>query len=114
MANSSRHGLLALLAWWGAACQPQPGLLEGQTAEVTVRFELAAPPILPLPNDILTRPDPRTPTGLRVGWPPERTTDTTLAFSERLSELDGWGLYGPISIPFTAEVDVQNVLERHP
>lgn len=69
-------------------------------------------PLIPLPNDVATWPDPSSPTGRRINASvlvPTRLEGQTRA---RFDELDGWGTFGPITIPFTDDLDLDNLLRR--
>lgn len=99
-----------------AACgDPPEGLVEAPRAKVTVKFDFDHRPLpdVPLPNDIATRPDPLSPTGLRVNASMIAPTEMEMRVRRLVDQLDGWGLQQPISIPFTGPIDVQSVLDGH-
>jgi len=77
-------------------------------------WDLEAEPVaeIPLPNDVATWPDPTSPTGLRLN--PSRIMPTKFerTLREKLGELDGWGTYAAITIPFDAPLDVVDLLAR--
>lgn len=104
---ASSVGSLVLLL---SACQAEPGGLR-RTPEgtgPTVVVDLLAKPIpdLPLPNDLATRADPSSPTGLRLNVSTEAATAAERAAREALIELDGFGVYTPISVKFSAPLDL--------
>ncbi len=107
--------------WWGlslvaiAGCSPAEGLLPAADAEVTVKFDFDARPLpeIPLPNDIATRPDDDSRTGRRVNASmiaPSRMEQRTRTL---IDELDGWGMYQAVSIPFTGPIDPMSIINRH-
>lgn len=106
-------GLVGLCGVIG--CSEADGLMRSLPAEVTVKFDFDHRPLpeIPLPNDIATRHDPSSRTGLRVN----ASMIAPTAFEKRtrtlIDELDGWGVYQPISIPFNGPIDVSSVVARH-
>lgn len=104
---------LSLVALGG--CSPAEGLLLAQDADVTVKFDFDARPLpeIPLPNDIATRPDDHSRTGRRVNASMIAPTVMEQRTRTLIDELDGWGPYQAISIPFTAPIDPMSVLNRH-
>ena len=78
-------------------------------------FDLTAKPIpdLPLPNDIATRPDPSSPTGLRLNASILANTTFEATLRERLDELSGWGTSQPITLTFDAPIDLDTLLAGH-
>lgn len=84
------------------------------TGGPAVRFDLRATPFaeIPFPNDLLTRPDPRSPTGLRVDA--SLVAPSSLEANQRalLDELDGFGTYAPISVSFDRDLDVLDLYAR--
>ncbi|MCB9695210.1 MAG: hypothetical protein H6738_00315 [Alphaproteobacteria bacterium] len=108
-----RHVVLIALVG-GCAGSPE-GLLrtpEGDGPTVVVDFEAQPLPELPFPNDLATRPDPGSPTGLRVNLPV--TTDLDFERKVRLgvNELDGFGIFAPITVRFDAGIDVGELFAR--
>jgi hypothetical protein len=85
------------------------------TGGPTVRFDLLHQPLpeIPFPNDLATRPDPTSVTGLRVNAAlvaPTLLEDNVRAL---LDQLDGWGTYAPISVAFDgAPLDVLDLYNR--
>lgn len=99
-----------------SACTAEPeGLLEADEAAVTVEFDFDERPLpdIPLPNDIATRTDPSSATGLRVNASMLAPTGMEMRVRREIDSLDGWGLQQPISIPFTGPIDVQSVIDGH-
>lgn len=77
-------------------------------------WDLEAEPVaeIPLPNDIATWPDPTTVTGRRLN--PSQVVETTIEGLGRrhLAELDGWGTYAAITVPFDAMIDLREMHRR--
>ena len=73
-----------------------------------VVFDLFARPlpVIPLPNDVATWPDPDSPTGRRVNASKVAPTGMEQRARGLFDSLDGWGTYGAISIPFDAPIDL--------
>ena len=108
---------LAALTCAVAACTPgsYQGLAPAQaTGGPSVLFDLTKKPFaeIPFPNDIVTRPDPLSPTGLRVNA--SLVAPSTLETNQRalLDELDGFGTYAPITVAFDKDLDVLDLVAR--
>ncbi|MEZ4431459.1 MAG: hypothetical protein R3F65_03540 [bacterium] len=76
-----------------------------------VVFELDTRPLpdIPFPNDILTRPDPDSPTGLRVNLSRVSPSAAEVRLREAALDLDGFGTSGPIQVRFDAPLDLDSV-----
>jgi len=99
-----------------ACLSPEPeGLAKGARSSVTVQYDLLHKPLpnMPLPNDFATRYDPSSATTRRINASMVAPTGLERHVRSKIDELDGWGLLMPISIPFTGEVDVSSILQRH-
>ncbi|HBQ14982.1 MAG TPA: hypothetical protein DEF51_28935, partial [Myxococcales bacterium] len=79
-----------------------------------ILWDLYAEPLpdIPLPNDVATWPDPSRATGRRLNASLLVDTETERQIRRYFDELDGWGTFAPITIPFDAEIDVADLLER--
>lgn len=79
-----------------------------------IRWDLNAEPLpeLPLPNDVATWPDPTSPTGRRLNVSIIAPTYFEELTRTYFDQLDGWGTFGAISIPFDAPIDVRDLYER--
>ena len=112
-------GLLATIAMGllatGCLGEEPEGLAEAPAAEVTVKMDFFHKPLpeIPLPNDIATRHDPDSPTSRRINASLIAPTAMERHVREQIDTLDGWGLYQPISVPFTGPLDVQSILDAH-
>ncbi len=117
--------VLAAALWIAAGCEsgkPPKGLGPSQEGEgPVVVFDLFHRPLpkVPLPTDIAARPDPDSPTGMRLNA--SLVADTYLESWIRgiLDSLDGWGTFSPISVAFDCEgdrdgicLDLDNVIAR--
>ena len=98
-----------------SGCQEPAGLMRAQPAETTVKFDFDHRPLpdIPLPNDIATRPDHTSRTGKRINASMIAPTGIEARVRRLIDGLDGWGVYQPITIPFTKPIDVYSVLARH-
>ena len=98
-----------------AACGEPEGLMAAEPADVTVKFDFDHRPLpdIPLPNDIATRHDPTSPTGLRINASLVASTSYERRTRGLIDGLDGWGVYQPITIPFTGPIDVEDLRSRH-
>ena len=101
-----------------AACrsaQPFEGLAPAvQTGGPKIVFDLARRPLpeIPFPNDLATRPDATSPTGLRVNASlvaPSQVERNTRAL---LDQLDGFGTYAPITVAFDNDLDLADLFRR--
>ncbi|MBL4688925.1 MAG: hypothetical protein JKY37_30320 [Nannocystaceae bacterium] len=106
-------GWFALLT--SAGCSEADGLMRALPAEVSVKFDFDHRPLpdIPFPNDIATRPDPTSRTGLRVNASMVAATGYERQTRRLIDGLDGWGVYQPISIPFDGPIDITSVTSRH-
>jgi hypothetical protein len=99
-----------------AACAEDPtGLATARQAATTVEMDFFHRPLpeIPLPNDLATRYDPSSPTGRRLNASMLAPTQLERRTRELLDELDGWGTFQAITIPFTGPLDVQSILDGH-
>lgn len=81
----------------------------------TVIVDWDAHPIanIPFPNDLATRPDPTSITGLRVNVPLETDTLWESEARQGTDELTGFGTYMPITVAFDAPLDLDEIASRH-
>lgn len=104
----------ALLLSAGCATAPE-GLFAPPAADVTVKMDFFHRPLpeIPLPNDLATRFDETSPTGRRINASLVAPTSFERIVRRRIDDLDGWGVYAPITIPFSGPIDVQGVIDHH-
>jgi len=108
--------LLTLPLLCGSACESTDGLRAtppGKGPRILHDLEARPFPEIPLPNDLGTRPDPTSPTGLRLNVSMTGETRLERDVRRRLDRLDGWGTYQPIAVRFDAPLDLGNIIERH-
>src|SRR4051812_5630566 len=101
------------------SADPFDGLAPAQqTGGPRIVFDLTRKPFpeVPFPNDILTRVDPSSPTGLRLNSSVVAPTQLERDLHSRLDSLDGFGTFAPLTVAFDADLDVEGLLatERDP
>src|SRR5690606_848483 len=96
------HGRWPMMRWCGVAatmlllattaCAEPEGLLLALPAKTTVKFDFDHRPLpdIPLPNDIATRPDATSLTGLRVNASMLASTRMEETVRTLIDTLDGW------------------------
>ena len=80
-----------------------------------VKFDVFHTPLpeIPLPNDFATRYDATSPTHLRLNASIlEARTKWEQATRRELDKLSGWGTLAPITVAFTAPLDIENIIRR--
>ena len=80
---------------------------------IRVDWDAEPLPDIPFPNDLATRPDPTSPTGLRLNVPTGSDLEAETEARQKLDEMSGWGVYAPISVAFEAPLDLDIIWERH-
>lgn len=99
-----------------ACAAPPEGLRptpEGDGPVVTVDWDTKPLANIPFPNDLATRPDPTSVTGLRLNVPMAAETHQEEETRAKMNELTGWGVYAPISVGFSAPLDIGEIARRH-
>ncbi len=101
--------------WSGGASVYALASTNGNDTGPRIVWDAEATPLpnLPLPNDIATRPDPTSPTGLRVNIPLAAPTAHETTLRRQLAELDGFSTYGPLSLSFDGPIDVLALKTLH-
>jgi hypothetical protein len=101
----------------GCAVDEAPGGVRkaNKTGGPMVRFDLGHRPLpeIPLPNDIATWPDPTSRTGRRINASLVAPTSIERNARSKFSELEGWGTFSAISIPFSKPLDAEDIKSRH-
>jgi len=98
------------------ACENGPsGIAASKAAAVTVRVDFQHRPLpeIPLPNDLATRWDAKSATHRRINASMIAPSAFERITRQKIDQLDGWGVYQPISIPFTGLVDLPGVISAH-
>ena len=114
-----RNIVIAAVIWLfllqGCISSAPDGLSDAAPATTTVAMDWFSQPLptIPLPNDVATRYDASSPTKRRLNA--SLIADSAMEMRTRalFDGLDGWGVYSPISVPFTAPIDVDSVRSRH-
>jgi len=106
-------GVIALLS--GCLGTEPEGIAPASPASTTVKFDLLHRPLpeIPLPNDVATRYDATSATRRRINASLLAPTQLERRTRALMDTLDGWGLYQPISIPFSGPLDVAAVVKAH-
>jgi hypothetical protein len=105
----------AVLSLTGCLADEPQGLAKAPPAATTVKFDFLHRPLpeIPLPNDIATRYDATSPTGRRINASLIAPSGFERSTRALIDEVDGWGVYQAISIPFTGPLDVESILAGH-
>jgi hypothetical protein len=116
--RSNMTRLTVFVPFFLAACAIAPeGLREtphGDGPTVVIDWDARPLPELPLPNDLATRPDPTSPTGLRLNISVQAaSTDLEARTRRKFDELSGFGIYQAISVRFDAPLDLDEIVLRH-
>jgi hypothetical protein len=100
----------------GCAAPPEGLRLtpEGDGPVVVVDWDAKPLPELPFPNDLATRADPTSLTGLRVNLSKLGVTQRESEARQKIDELIGFGIFAPISAAFDAPLDLDEIVARHP
>src|SRR5262249_33340037 len=69
-------------------------------------------PEIPFPNDLATRPDPASATGLRVNASLAASTALERNLRGLIDQLDGFGTFAPITVAFDADLDFSDLFAR--
>ncbi len=85
---------------------------DGSGPRVTWDLDAESMPVIPMPNDVATWPDPTSPTGRRINASMAVPTNLERRTRELFDQLDGWGTFAPISVAFDADLDVADLLAR--
>ena len=111
--RSSAVSFLALLSC--AKGESFDGLARAkETGGPKIVFDLNRKPLpeIPFPTDIATRPDPASPTGLRVNASLVAPTQLERNVRALLDTLDGFGTFAPITVAFDQDLDVLDLYNR--
>ena len=94
---------------------PFEGLAPAQdTGGPKVVFDLLHKPLpeIPFPNDLATRPDPTSRTGLRINASLIAPTQLERNVRGLLDTLDGFGTFAPITVAFDQDLEVLDLYNR--
>jgi hypothetical protein len=85
----------------------------GSGPAVVIDWDAEPLPEIPFPNDLATRPDPSSPTGLRLNFSEQAPTDLERRARRKVNELVGFGVFTPITVRFDQRLDLANIAARH-
>lgn len=110
-----------LLVWMSVGllpgcAEPAAGLAptqDGDGPRVIFDFDHRPLPEIPFPNDIATRHDATSPTGLRINASMVAPTEIESTARQRIDAMSGWGVFQPISVRFDAPLSLESILSRH-
>ncbi len=109
--------ILTPMLFLGTGCAPYPEGLrrtpEGTGPMVVVDWDARPLPEIPLPNDLATRPDPTSVTGLRVNISELAPTEMEREARRKINELTGFGIYAPFTVSFDKPLDLDEIQHRH-
>lgn len=114
--NRSLLGALITASITQGCLSPEAnGIARALPAKTTVKMDFNARPLpeIPLPNDIATRYDETSATGRRINASLIAPTEFEREVRENLDQIDGWGVFQTIAIPFTGPLDVGSVRDAH-
>jgi pimeloyl-ACP methyl ester carboxylesterase len=101
----------------GVACAPYPTGIretpEGTGPAVVIDWDAKPLPEIPLPNDLATRPDPTSLTGLRLNISELAPTEMERKARRKINELIGFGIYAPFTVSFDEALDLDEIKHRH-
>jgi len=86
---------------------------DGEGPEVRVDYDAKPIADIPFPNDLATRVDLTSPTGLRLNIATESVTALEEEARLKLNTMTGFGVYAPISVGFEARIDLDDFQTRH-
>lgn len=113
--NNQLKLLLSVLLALPACVDGPDGLAPAQPANTTVKFDFNARPLpeIPLPNDLATRFDASSPTKRRINASMLAPTQFEVLTRANIDTLDGWGVFAPITVPFSSLIDLKGVMAAH-
>lgn len=113
--NTKHFVPLGLIALGISACAETTDAPADYVEPVEVVFAQENPSLAnhPFPSDHFTVADPSSATQRRLALPVTGESEAERSFYERLNSLDGFGTFTPISIPFSAAIDYDEVTARH-
>ena len=99
----------------GCIAEAATGIAPAGSATVHVELDFKHRPLprIPLPNDLATRHDSTAATGRRLNASQVAATGFERLTRQMVDELDGWGVFAPITIPFSGDIDPLEVIKRH-
>jgi len=86
---------------------------DGTGPTIVVDWDAEPLPEIPLPNDLATRPDPTSITGLRLNISELAPTEMEREARRKINELVGFGIYAPFTVSFDGPLDLDEIKARH-
>ena len=86
---------------------------EGDGPMVVVDYDAEPLPQLPFPNDLATRTDPSSATGLRLNIATDARTHAETEARQKANTMTGFGVYAPITVSFTERLDLDLIQDVH-
>ena len=113
-----RSRLLCLLSLSAtlSACAPVDGLRatpDGTGPLVHFDYDAEPLPEIPFPNDLATRIDVTSPTGLRLNFSEQAATQHERDLRTKANRMTGFGIFAPLFVQFDAPLDLQAIHDRH-
>ena len=108
--------MLTMMALYSGCAAPGIGLAPtptGQGPKIVVDWDARPLPELPFPNDLATRPDPDSATGLRLNLSLVADTELERESRAKLDQMDGFGLFAPITVSFSEPLDLDRFVSAH-
>ena len=100
-----------------SACAVAPDGLrltpDGSGPVVLVDWDAEPLPDIPFPNDLATRPDAGSVTGLRLNISEEGVTELETEARQKINELVGFGIFSGITVAFESPLDLDEIAARH-
>ncbi len=99
-----------------ASCSAPQGLRltpEGDGPRIVVDWDADPLPEIPFPNDLATRLDEGSPTGLYLNFSEEAPTEMERRARRQVNKMSGFGVYSPITVRFEAPLNLDNIANRH-
>lgn len=114
--STSLFALTAAMGLSACSAQDPAGLMPAEPSTTYVKMDFFHRPLpeLPLPNDIATRFDATSATKRRINASMVASTAFESHVRKKIDELDGWGVYQPIAIPFEGRpLNIASILAGH-
>ena len=103
---------LLLLGCFGGGPE---GIAPSRSAQTTVKMDFFHKPLpeIPLPNDVATRYSADSATLRRINASMVAATMFESEVRTMIDQLDGWGAFQNITIPFTGPLDINSIVNGH-
>lgn len=120
MRATPRLGLVLALALLAPACvdgdasRNAAGVVESGAHGPSVRFDPLHRPVpeVPLPNDLMLRPDNARGEGAVWNISPEAPTKLEQRLRRTMQQLEGFGVFAPIQVSFSGPLDITSITDE--